>query len=223
MSLREDNAVSGHVAQDAWHARAELYELAALGLLPTTAAFAEALASGAYAEACGEAAAEAGLQGGPEVSLLAQYADGDPAAVFHELRRERTRLFVGERKPLITPYAGVRQAEAQGQRPVLMVGKESMAIERFMRRCGVAKDLAAGNTNDPIDHVGTMCEFMQYLCLVAARAIEPPAGAEVSEADAVAFREEHFAPYALWCAERLRAEARTPYYRFLPSLLDFLS
>lgn len=203
-------------------AYAALFELASMGLLSTTEEIAKVLVSGEYAEACNEMAIIAGIAE-IDTTILSCYSKADAAKTFHELRRERTRLFVGERCPLITPYAGIRAAQKRGQRGQLMVDEESIAIERFMRRCGVVKDLSAGQANDPIDHFGTMCEFMQYLCMVVTHTIAPAEGAAVDDSDVPLFHAKHFAPYGTWCAERLSQEARTPYYIFLATLIDILA
>lgn len=150
----EIEAGAPEVSADEWMARAALFELLSLGLLKPGRPIAEALASGEFAAACaetlgalglGDAAAAAGVD-------LADYEGDNAEKIYHEVLREYTRLFVGTREPLITPFAGVRASQAQGQRGLLFVGKESMAVERFMRRCGVAKNLAAGQSNDPAPH-----------------------------------------------------------------------
>ena len=207
---------------DEWMALAAAFELAALGLTPVQRELADALVSGEYADACAEVAAACGLDG-VDASVLTGYTGMDPDQVFHEIRRERTRLFVGERRPLITPYVGVWLAEQRGQRGHLMIGEESMAIERFMKARGVVKDLAAGQKNDPMDHIGTVCEFMQFLCLVNARAVAPAAGREVADGDFDEFHERHFAPYARWCAARVTEEARTPFFQHKAQMLRVLA
>ncbi len=199
------------------------FELMSLGFLKPERVVAEALCSGEYAEACREAGAALGV---PEKAasaldgLLAPYAGADAEEVYHQVLREYTRLFVGEREPLVTPFAGVRAAQARGQRGLLFVGPESMAVERFMRRCGVAKDVAAGQSNDPVDHIGTMCEFCTFLCLVSARAVVPAKGAHVEADDFDRFMADHFAPYAAWCAAQIRDLSGVPFYRALAEMLD---
>lgn len=84
-----------------------------------------------------------------------------------------------------------------------MVNPESMAIERFMRRCGVTKNLSAGQSNDPLDHIGTVCEFLEYLCLVAAKAIQPNEGTILYANDFAEFLDEFFSEYATWCASEI--------------------
>ncbi|NHM14705.1 TorD/DmsD family molecular chaperone [Xiamenia xianingshaonis] len=206
-----------------WMACAMWFELLSLGLLKPERVVAEALCSGEYAEACREAAEALGpfadaasVLGG----LLVSYADCDVEEAYHQVLREYTRLFVGERGPLVTPFVGVWAAQTRGQQGLLFVGPESMAVERFMRRCGVAKDLGAGQSNDPVDHIGTMCEFCKFLCLVGARAVVPVEGAVVDPGDFDCFMADYFAPYAAWCAAQIRDLSGVPFYRALAEMLD---
>jgi len=90
-----------------------------------------------------------------------------------------------------------------------------------MKRCGMVKNLQDGKANDPMDHVGTMCEFLEYLCLLKAEAIVGPVGIEVGENDLGEFFETHFEPYAVWCASRVKEGARTALYRSMSDLLEF--
>ena len=81
-----------------------------------------------------------------------------------------------------------------------MVGAESMAIERFMRRCGVGQP---EGTNEPLDHVASLLEFLYYLCLVKADAVRPPAHADVRDDDYRAFFDAHFAKFAVPFADEV--------------------
>lgn len=219
---REFEAAADEVSADAWMTRATLFELLSLGLLKPERAVAEALTSGEFAAACAETLVTLGLKDAAAVTaeLLAGYEDADAEGAYHEILREYTRLFVGEREPLVTPFAGVRAAQAKGQQGLLFVGKESMDVERFMRRAGVAKNLAAGQSNDPVDHIGTMCEFCKFLCLVNARAVAPAEGAVVEAGDFDRFMADHFVPYATWCAVQLRELSRIPFYGAMAVMLD---
>ena len=205
-----------------WMHRASAFELLSLAFLLPSRPLAEAVATGEYAEAAGEAFGLA-VPGDERVTTaathLAAAADGDAEATLHALRREHTRLFVGEKEPPLTPYAGVWRAQQQGQRGLLFVSETSLAIERFMTRCGVAKDLDAGQTNDPVDHIGTMAEFLQFLCLVRAEAVRAPAGAAIGTDDFDTFLAEYFAPYATWLASELGAQTRSDFFKGAALLL----
>lgn len=205
-----------------WMHRASAFELLSLAFLLPSRSLAEAVATGEYAEAAGEAfglAAPGDERVTAAATHLAAAADGDAEATLHALRREHTRLFVGEKEPPLTPYAGVWRAQQQGQRGLLFVSETSLAIERFMTRCGVAKDLDAGQTNDPVDHIGTMAEFLQFLCLVRAEAVRAPAGAAIGTDDFDTFLAEYFVPYATWLASELGAQTRSDFFKGAALLL----
>lgn len=211
------------VTEDQWMDRAILFDLLSLGLLKPGREAAQALCEGEFEQAAKEALEALGCaesRVSSTVELLSSYQEQDVESIYREISREFTRLFVGTGDPLITPFAGVRAAQARGQRGLLFVGPESMAIERFMKRCGVAKDLAAGQSNDPVDHIGTMCEFLKFLCLVNARAVAPVEGARVEPDDFDRFMADHFAPYATWCAAQIRELSEVPFYLAMADMLD---
>jgi TorA maturation chaperone TorD len=175
-----------------WINKAALYEALALAFLFTKKELAEVLVSGEYAEALAEIGAANGLA--PSLvtateTLFIEYQNRDADEVFHELRREYTRLFVGAPKPVVSPFAGVWYAEEIGVEPLLFVNKESMAVERFMRSCGVGQP---EGSNEPLDHIGSELEFLQYLCLLRAGAAQPLKGIELPENAYEDFYHKHF-------------------------------
>ncbi len=215
--------MSFEASPQTWMCRAAAFELLSLVFLPPSREAARALTAGEFSDACGEALSGMGCAPGAVgevVDGLAPCAGGDAEETYHAIRREHTRLFVGEREPLVTPFLGVWDAQRRGQRGLLFVGEKSMETERFMRRCGVGKDLAAGQANDPVDHVGTLCEFGKFLCLVNARAVQPAEGACIEPGDFERFFSGFFEPYARWCAERVRALSACPFYRAMARMLD---
>lgn len=208
--------------QTTWMNRAALYELLSLGFLVPTKQTAEVLSSGEFAAAVSEVLEALDIS--PELREAVEcnvvlYKDRNVEEIYHEVLRDSTRLFVGEREPLITPYAGVHAAHERGQQGLLFVGKESMEIERFMKARGIAKDLQAGQSNDPLDHVGTVCEFLKYLCLVNAQAVVPVEGAIVAEEDFEIFWQDLWGEYPAWCAEETLHQANSNFYRALAIML----
>lgn len=208
-----------------WMALSTAYELLSLGFLLPTKETAQALTSGEFSAACSEVCSS--LQIDPSqkelmIDNLAEFLDADCDQVLHEIRREYTRLFVGEKRPLITPYIGVWEAEQQGSDGLLFVSQGSVEVEHFMRHRGVAKNLDAGQTNDPLDHVGTVCEFMQYLCLVNAQAIKVADGFEVKPDDYKEFLSKHFVAYASWFTDQVRSITRSSFYKAMALLLNFV-
>lgn len=208
---------------ESWMYRATAYELLSLAFLLPTREVAEALVAGEFAAACDEAFKVLGVDGevvNEAVRMMREHEGGDAEEAFRSLRREHTRLFIGEKFPPITPYAGVWAAQQRGQQGLLFVGRETMDVERFMLRCGVAKNLAAGQANDPVDHVGTICEFLKFLCLVNAKAVQEPEGASIEDGDFEKFVADHFADYARWCSEQTAELTRLPFFRAAAMLLS---
>lgn len=207
-----------------WMALSTAYELLSLGLLVPSKETAQALVSGEFSEACSEICSSLGVdhsQAEMLLNTLHEFIGRDCEEVFSEIRREYTRLFVGEKKPPITPYIGLWETEKEGVEGLLFVSQGSIEIEHFMRDRGVAKDLAAGQTNDPVDHIGTVCEFLQYLCLVNARAVKTPDGFEVEPDDYRNFLADYFAPYAYWLIRQISTTSRSSFYKAMALLLDF--
>lgn len=203
--------------------RATAFELLSLMFLLPDGKLAEALASGGFTAACSEVSAMlSGHVAEGSQELFSCYAGRDADEILHEVRAEYTRLFVGEKLPIITPFAGVWAAQQQGQDGLLFVSKQSLEIERLMHRCGVAKDLPSGQANDPLDHFGTMCEFAKYLQLVSAGAVAVPEGFEVADGDFTEFMTDYFRPYATWLVDALREQARRPFYEDAAGFLSIV-
>jgi TorA maturation chaperone TorD len=198
--------------REKWTNKAALYEILSLAFLFTKRELAEALVSGEYAEAMQEIATLNGIEavvtdGGVEALVAYQGMNTDEA--FHMLRREHTRLFVGAPEPVVSPFAGVWWARAQGVEPLLFVNKESMAIERFMRSCGVGQ---SEGVNEPLDHIGSELEFLHYLCLLRSGAVVPPENVEISEGAYEDFYREHFIGFAHSLAAATLEQSRIPFY-----------
>jgi TorA maturation chaperone TorD len=184
------------IMQNLWVNKAALYELLAKSFLYLEKEIAEALVSGEYREALEELFEVNGL-GAPskrvEVEKLDAYLQSDATEVFHALRREQTRLFIGTKDPIIFPFAGAWDMLKNGQKPLLFVGKESMTIERFMRSCGIGQP---EGTNEPLDHIGSVLEFLQHLCLVKAGVVIPAEGIVIPDTAYDEFYEKHFSVFS---------------------------
>lgn len=195
-----------------WMNKAALYELMAAAFAFTSEETVAALAAGEYADAL----VEIGLLNGMDRSFLDEQASGlgaylgeDETALLHRLRREHTRLFIGGTKPLITPYAGVWDALANDKPALLMINAESMAVERFMRRCGIGQP---EGTNEPLDHIASLLEFLYYLCLVKAEAVRPVSHADIRSEDYELFFDAHVAAFAQAFAAAVVRESREPFF-----------
>ena len=170
------------VTADTWQARAALCELLALSFRYPDDVLVGAIASGEWGEAAEEIAGALGLawpaDGAPGAAEAA--AVDDPDELKHALRPEATRLFVGAPEPLCSPYEGVWRAADDGVQALLFVNPHSMDVERFCKACGLGRP---EGTNEPLDHVATEFELLEYLALRAAVDAAAEAGDPVEDAD----------------------------------------
>lgn len=204
--------------------RATAYELLALSFRYPDAVLAEAMASGEWEDAAREVAGALGAEL-PEGwgEGLDTYAGRGSDEVLRALRPEATRLFVGAPEPACSPYEGVWRASDDGVQALLFVNPHSMAVERFMRACGLGRP---AGTNEPLDHVATELELLEHLELRAAGAAAPegaPADGGLPGGSPAAACEEFLAEHArTWMprfAEAVAAESREPFCRAAAQLL----
>ena len=195
--------------QTDWINKAELFELLSLAYRYYEKETVQAVVSGAYAEALCDTVGKAGIGDdlAPELrALLSAYDGADVEEAFHALRVENTRMFVGAPHAVVSPYAGVWYAQDVDVEPLLFVNKESMAVERFMESCGAGRP---ENTNEPLDHIGTELEFMEYLSLDRAGAINKEADV-VPEDSYEEFYEKRFIGFAKRFAEAVAQKSDEP-------------
>lgn len=204
-----------------WQVQAALCELLALSFTYPREELVEALISGEYTDAVDEISLllEAEL---PKEQLdeMRIYKGKDSKELLHTLRIEATRLFVGAPDPVVPPYEGVWRAQEDGVQPLLFVNPHSMAVERFMKSCGVGQ---AEGKNEPLDHVATELEFLEYLAGLEAGIIEPSPQVDASEngwAEVYErFLEEHPQAWMPQFADAVIAQTREPFYKAAASLL----
>ena len=192
--------------------KAVLYGVLSMALLFPSKDTVRALGSGEIKEAIEEMIRLNILhQGASEIAVesLSRYINQDEDVLLRQLRVEYTRLFIGAPKPAVSPYAGVWLAKKLSVEPVLFVNKEAMAVERFMAQCGVGRP---ENTNEPLDHIGSELEFLQYLCLVEAGLAQPSQGTEVPEDAYGEFYTKHFQDWAKRFALSVLKETEEPLF-----------
>lgn len=197
-----------------WQRRAVAWELLGFSLRYPDEELVSALADGQWVQAACEVADALGLD------LPDGWAEGVGACGIHELRAEATRLFIGGGKAPCTPYEGLWRAGEEGVEGLLFVNPHSVEVMRFCRSCGLGKPRG---TNEPLDHIATECELMEYLSLVEAGMMPVPEGIEFPGGSAAAaygeFFTEHLGVWAPRFAVSLSEQARLPYYRAAGSLL----
>lgn len=219
---------------DTWQARATMCELLAFSLRYPDQETVEALASGEWVDAARELAGAlaialpedfaSGLPGGPSEEAGSGSSSTDADELLHALRAEATRLFVGAAEPIVSPYEGVWAALDDGVQPLLFVNPKSMEVERFCRACGLGRPEGA---NEPLDHVATEWELLQYLALEASGAVaregdgraheDFPGGSPAAAYEA--FLSDHASVWMPRFAEKVIEETRQPFYRSAAQLL----
>lgn len=217
--------MSSKVLVESWAARAAVCELLALSLRYPTAELAEAVSSGEWADAAEEIAAALELALPESFSEDARAHVGEPAEILsRSLGAEATYLFIGVPDPAASPFEGVWRAEDDGVDPLLFVNPHSMAVERFCRSCGLGQP---DGVNEPLDHVATELELLQYLASLEAGLASPAVGGPSLEdlpgGSAAAayemFLAEHVLAWVPRFASRVSEATRLPYYRAVADLL----
>lgn len=220
-----------------WQARAALCELLALSLRYPDGALFDAVRSGEWTSAACELS---GVLGTPlseafsdaVAAFALAFGEGGCEASqapidderFHKLRTEATRLFVGVPDPVVSPYEGIWRAKDDGVKGLLFVNPHSMDVERFCASCGLGQP---EGVNEPLDHIATEFELLQYLASLAAGIAAPaeggPSPSELPggspEAAYAQFLEEHLFVWAPRFAEAVEAQAQHPFYKAVAELL----
>jgi TorA maturation chaperone TorD len=208
-----------NLTQDDWVTQAALCELFALSLQLPTRELVEALVSGEFADALREIGEKTGLDPSAlsrAFSLLSGYVGQDADALFPVLRTEYTRLFVGAPKPVVSPYAGVWYARKQGVEPLLFVSTRAMECERFMRAYGVGQ---AEGKNEPLDHIATEFEFLQYLALINVGVAEAPRDIVVPEDVFSKFLSTYVSDWVGEFADTVAASSSLDFYKAMTKVL----
>lgn len=212
------------MGERAWGAQAMAYELMAITFRYPESTLVDALVSGEYVDSLKEVSEVLGMTlANSESDALVSYHGTDAQTILRTLRVEATRLFVGSPDPVVSPYEGVWRAIDDGVQPLLFVNPHSMAVERLYRSYGLGQP---EGKNEPLDHVATELEFLQYISMLAAEMIEPEAGISEPEAGWASvhdsFLEEHFNVWVPRFAAKVVEETREPFYKAVGALLQKL-
>lgn len=208
-----------------WQVRATTWELLAFSLRYPDRLLAEAVSSGEWADAALEVTGELEMKLPETFEKNARLAKGnDIDNLLHSLRSEATRLFVGVPDPAVSPYEGVWRAADDGVQALLFVNPHSMEVERFCKQCGLGRPRG---TNEPLDHVATECELLEYLALLSTGIDTPtetgptfdalPGGSPEKAYEA--FLQDHARAWMPSFAEAVATETQQPFYRAVAQML----
>lgn len=151
-----------------WQARGALCELLALTFRYPTDGLVAAVESNEWLDAAREIAEAAGLELEDDVWEQACLDEGHDDDVLHALRVEATYLFIGTPDVRVSPYEGAWRAKVEERDFFAFVDPHTVEVEHFARDCGLGQP---EGKNEPLDHVATELELLQYLALVAAGSI----------------------------------------------------
>lgn len=112
----------------------------------------------------------------------------------------------------ISPYGGVWHSNDHGAKPMLGAGAESRSVESFCGMCGLSHPTG---TNEPLDHISTELELLQYLAGIAAGEVEEPdmdlPGGSAQSAFGE-FASRHLGFWAPRFCDVVAGEAEEPFY-----------
>ncbi len=193
-----------------------MFRLLSVAFKPPTSDLANVVVSGELSKAMTDTWRTLGLDGEKAAAftgVLDGYRGDDAEDVLHELRREHTRLFLGN-PPLVENSEGPWRKKAEGKIGVdLMVNSYSLEIQEFMRQCGAVK---AKGRNDCIDYIEVECEFAAML------AEQPQYLADLGKdpLDLLdSFMDEHMEKWVPGFCVEVAEKTRLPYYRELCRLM----
>jgi TorA maturation chaperone TorD len=131
-----------------------------------------------------------------------------------ELRQEYTRLFSHPKKPAIPIYEALFRYDNEKQddvRPLLFVSPAALDAERCYRKAGLKM---SKEMNESGDHMGTELEFMMYLYLQKAKAIQENDEQELAkrEAEIEEFNRLHLLRWAGDFFEQCKAASQDKFY-----------
>jgi TorA maturation chaperone TorD len=158
-------------------AASDMFQLLALALNLPQIELAGGLLDGSVAEDTAALFAELGFDPQDTREIVSAFEavasrGGSREELFSELRQEYTRLFCHPRKPAIPLYEALfrNQMEGQGEdRPLLFISPAALDAERCYQKAGLKMSTAV---KESCDHLGIEMEFMMYLYLQKARAIQ---------------------------------------------------
>jgi len=141
----------------------------------------------------------------------------DAEALYHELAVEYARLFIGPPAPAVSPYESVHIDSEPGSTALLMVGPSARAVLAAYREAGV--NMADG-MNEPPDHIASEFEFMYYLSVKEAAALQAGESDEAAtlRAHQVAFLAAHLVVWGPALADAVEADSTHVFYSRLSTL-----
>jgi len=239
MNQGNDDA-QGAVLDQTWLHLSALYEMLALSFAYPQERLADAVVSGEYANAllelvsindiADEVAAELDesySRREAHLPLRSGYTDMSVEKVEEALVAEYARMFIGAPTAVVPPYesAWIDFEDDYGEPDadvVQMVDNpdRAAAAAQWYRSCGLR---IPEESDEPLDHIATELEFLQYLCGVMAGVMEPSGEAVITAEAYEGFRAEHILGWARRFAHGVMLKTHEPFYRMAAAILVALA
>ncbi|KTE90302.1 dehydrogenase [Desulfitobacterium hafniense] len=180
----------------------DMYQLLAMSLHLPTREFVKGLLDGSVAEDIQAILEEIGF-GHEKAEQLAASLKSLPEQkkpleeMLAELRQEYTRLFTHPKEPEISVYETLFRynPEVDEVKPSLFISPAALDAERCYKKAGL---ILSKEVNEPADHIATEMEFMMFLYLQKAKALQEDNRQEVErrEGEIKEFYEVHLQKWA---------------------------
>jgi TorA maturation chaperone TorD len=134
---------------------------------------------------------------------------------FTGMRREYTRLFTHPKEPAVDIYETMflyQPEEGEKGKPALFISPAALDAERCYRQAGLVR---SKEVNEPGDHMATEMEFMAYLYVQKARALQENNQEELSKRNKQIreFSEAHLQKWAIDFFDKCAFASKTDVYR----------
>ncbi|UWG96696.1 molecular chaperone TorD family protein [Dehalobacter sp. DCM] len=158
-------------------AASDLYQLLAMFFRLPSEELAMGLLDGSLADDVAAIFRELGfkdseLQNIADRLATCQKSSADLKTLVTEMRQEYTRLFYHPKRPVLDIYETMflyRPEEKSQAKPSLFISPAALDAERCYKKAGLQK---SAQVNEPGDHLATEMEFMMYLYLKQATALQ---------------------------------------------------
>lgn len=237
MADEQDMKAGGDVDASAldqtWLHRSALLEMLSLSFAYPRERLSEAVVSGEFASALLELVGINGLTEKVASELGASSARREAGAIMRAgyqgmtaekveevLAAEYTRLFVGAPDAPIPPYEYDWTVDDSADADDMAVGKNAHACEAEVVRCyrEAGLNLPKG-TGEPLDHIATELEFLQYLSRIKANVAAPDGAVHVAEDAYERFLTEHLDRWASTFGSEVMRLTHEPFYRMAAAVL----
>jgi putative dimethyl sulfoxide reductase chaperone len=202
-------------------AASDLHQILAIALQLPTRELAEGLFNGSLAEDVVSIYQELGFSDETVQEMQNKFAEIKTSKttkeeLFTELRQEYTRLFTHPKKSEIEIYETLfRHIPEEGEgKPSLFISPAALDAERCYKKAGLVR---SKDVNEPGDHMATEMEFMMFLFLEKAKALQEDNQEEVArrEAEIKEFSELHLQRWAQSFFEKMTTLSYSAFYRIL--------